>query len=59
MRSRHWLPLLFLLLVIADYAIPYSPLLRVNKLSGAFLFWISISLLAIALVIAASWGWGE
>ncbi|MEM2082378.1 MAG: hypothetical protein QXU06_05110 [Candidatus Bathyarchaeia archaeon] len=59
MRLRGWISFIFLASIIADYAIPYLALQSARKFSGAFLFWISISLLVIALVIAASWGWRE
>ena len=59
LKHRTLLIILFLASIIANYAIPYSALLGVRSLCGAFLFWISISLFVAALVIAASSGWRD
>ncbi|MEM2340587.1 MAG: hypothetical protein QXW19_03305 [Candidatus Bathyarchaeia archaeon] len=59
MRLRSWISFLFFVSIIANYAIPYLVLPYMRRFSGTFLFWISISLFVIALVITTSWGWRE
>lgn len=49
----------FLFLLILDIAIPYGPLSKVYKVTGAFTFWIAWGIVAVASIFYMSRRWGE
>lgn len=55
MRGLLW----FLFLLVLDVAIPYGPLSRVYKITGAFTFWIVWGIVAVASIFYMSRRWGE
>lgn len=51
------LALVILLLVAAAVVVPYTLLSDVQRVTGAFLFWIVFALVVIGLIVHATAGW--
>lgn len=51
------LALAITLLVVAAVVVPFTLLSSVERVSGAFLFWIIFALVVIALIVRATAGW--
>lgn len=57
--SERSLAIAVLLLVVAAVVVPYTILAPVERLAGAFLFWVIFALAIIALIVRATAAWKE